>query len=365
MFKNPFSFEGRIRRTEYGISIIIYTICVTILNAIVGASNGDPAILLFAYIPLLWFLWAQGAKRCHDVGNSGWWQLIPFYFLWMIFQDGEPGSNKYGENPKGIGNNAQIYNATKVDGETEYTIKETDKEDGANFLDEKEGIYFLSTFANFGKPNGFQQSYWLTKDRETVKEIRSFNIDKSAIKVFPDSKIYAIGKDSANERNVISYSIYSYATEQYTRKDSFLGSSILFIDQISEEGTTLNSLQSFHRNLRMQNLDEGAFIVSNSDSFNVSKPKGLSRINDYLRKVNNVDFKKLSDRELVVYCETNWAKLQCYFSDAILLLNIYDTIYFTESQEVAQYVHQKGVFKIIDINGFERELLNITNNLHN
>src|SRR5690554_2913007 len=193
----------------------------------------------------------------------------------------------------------------------------------------------------------------------------SFNIDKSAIKVFPDSKIYAIGKDSANERNVISYSIYSYATEQYTRKDSFLGSSILFIDQISEEGTTLNSLQSFHRNLRMQNLDEGAFIVSNSDSFNVSKPKGLSRINDYLRKVNNVDFKKLSDRELVVYCETNWAKLQCYFSDAILLLNIYDTIYFTESQEVAQYVHQKGIFKIIDINGFERELLNITNNLHN
>src|SRR5690554_1320169 len=102
MFKNPFSFEGRIRRTEYGISIIIYTICVTILNAIVGASNGDPAILLFAYIPLLWFLWAQGAKRCHDVGNSGWWQLIPFYALWLIFQDGQPGVNQYGENPKGI-----------------------------------------------------------------------------------------------------------------------------------------------------------------------------------------------------------------------------------------------------------------------
>jgi len=102
MFKNPFSFDGRIRRTEYGVSVLIYAFCATILNAIVGASDGDAAILLFAYIPLLWFLWAQGAKRCHDVGNSGWWQLIPFYGFWLLFQDGQHGTNQYGENPKGI-----------------------------------------------------------------------------------------------------------------------------------------------------------------------------------------------------------------------------------------------------------------------
>lgn len=107
MFKNPFSFDGRIRRTEYGVSIIIYAVIATVVNVIIGASNGDAAILGLAFIPMLLFLWAQGAKRCHDVGNSGWWQLIPFYALWLLFQDGQHGENQYGENPKGIGNNNQ------------------------------------------------------------------------------------------------------------------------------------------------------------------------------------------------------------------------------------------------------------------
>jgi uncharacterized membrane protein YhaH (DUF805 family) len=100
MFSNSFSFEGRIRRTEYGISFIIYLIIFTIVNLIIE-SNVEASIIILVYIPLLWFLWAQGAKRCHDMGNSGWYQIIPFYVLWMIFADGEKGLiNKYGRNPK-------------------------------------------------------------------------------------------------------------------------------------------------------------------------------------------------------------------------------------------------------------------------
>jgi uncharacterized membrane protein YhaH (DUF805 family) len=67
-------------------------------------QGGAAAIVGLAYIPMLWFLWAQGAKRCHDRGNSGWYQIIPLYGLWMLFADSDNGVNEYGENPKGVGN---------------------------------------------------------------------------------------------------------------------------------------------------------------------------------------------------------------------------------------------------------------------
>ena len=99
MFSNPFSFDGRIRRMEFGISFIIYSIVFLFLNVIISISG--KTFFGLVYIPLLWFNWAQAAKRCHDLGKNGWWQIIPFYIFWLIFQDGQSGSNKYGYNPKG------------------------------------------------------------------------------------------------------------------------------------------------------------------------------------------------------------------------------------------------------------------------
>lgn len=98
MFSRPFSFEGRIRRLEYGLSMIAHTVGYLILYTIM--ESGVAPVFLLGYIPLFWFLWAQGAKRCHDRGNSGWFQIIPFYGLWMIFAEGERGSNTHGLNPK-------------------------------------------------------------------------------------------------------------------------------------------------------------------------------------------------------------------------------------------------------------------------
>ena len=106
MFQKTFSFNGRIRRIEYGLSYLMYFVGLGCISLITSSSG--PSLLLFIaallVIPLCWFIMAQGAKRCHDRGNSGWWQLIPFYGLWMLFADSQIGVNGYGLNPKGIGN---------------------------------------------------------------------------------------------------------------------------------------------------------------------------------------------------------------------------------------------------------------------
>lgn len=55
------------------------------MQGIVGvAAESDAAsalliLYLIMLVPYCWFIWAQGAKRCHDRGNSGWYQIIPFY----------------------------------------------------------------------------------------------------------------------------------------------------------------------------------------------------------------------------------------------------------------------------------------------
>lgn len=101
MFQNPFSFDGRIRRTEYGVSLMIYIFYYFILTAILELRTGLSAlIVLVCIIPLGWFMIAQAAKRCHDVGFSGWRQLIPFCPLYLLFQEGQSGENEYGSDPK-------------------------------------------------------------------------------------------------------------------------------------------------------------------------------------------------------------------------------------------------------------------------
>ena len=106
MFKSPFSFNGRIRRKEYALSVAIYFGTYLVIAALTGITRteiegfGSQLLFLICLVPLVWFLWAQGAKRCHDVGVNGWYQIIPFYFLYLLFKEGVSGINQYGNNPK-------------------------------------------------------------------------------------------------------------------------------------------------------------------------------------------------------------------------------------------------------------------------
>lgn len=103
MFSHVFSFRGRIRRLEYNIvNLVLYSVS-TMLSIFLESTNDDVALtfILLSMIPLFWIQYAEGAKRCHDLGHSGWFQIIPFYPFVMVFCKGESGTNEYGDNPKG------------------------------------------------------------------------------------------------------------------------------------------------------------------------------------------------------------------------------------------------------------------------
>ncbi|MCB0502752.1 MAG: DUF805 domain-containing protein [Bacteroidetes bacterium] len=103
MFKNPFSFKGRIRRLEYGLSYLMFIGGLMLTSSLYEFPIPDQiseTISIIALIPLAWFILAQCTKRCHDRNNSGWYQFIPFYRFFLFFLEGDIGDNNYGTDPK-------------------------------------------------------------------------------------------------------------------------------------------------------------------------------------------------------------------------------------------------------------------------
>ena len=118
VFKNYANFNGRARRSEYwkfwlfNIPAIAATYCLGVIIAAIAESPEVLAIPFIAegiyslviIIPRL----SVTCRRLHDVGKSGayiFFFLLPVigYILLMVwtFQDGQPYTNIYGEDPKG------------------------------------------------------------------------------------------------------------------------------------------------------------------------------------------------------------------------------------------------------------------------
>ena len=99
-------FKGRARRQEFWMYIVFYIVIGVVLGIIdsfIGIRILGGIFGLAVLIPSL----AVGARRLHDTGKSGWFQLlglIPFVgiIILIVFwaQEGVPEENKWGANPK-------------------------------------------------------------------------------------------------------------------------------------------------------------------------------------------------------------------------------------------------------------------------
>ena len=117
MFLRPFSFKGRIRRLEYGISMIIWLILLLGTTFIMEYSD-EPLLIILSlglYIGGLWFWLAQATKRAHDRNTPGPYIIIPFYIYYLLFAPSNKGVNDYGNSPKDPKASGNDYNTVTED----------------------------------------------------------------------------------------------------------------------------------------------------------------------------------------------------------------------------------------------------------
>ncbi len=94
-------FNGRARRKEYWMFVLIYMV-INVILAVLGMDIISMIVGLALLIPSI----SIGTRRLHDTGRSGWWQLIYFVpliglivMIVFLVQDSHD-DNDYGVNPK-------------------------------------------------------------------------------------------------------------------------------------------------------------------------------------------------------------------------------------------------------------------------
>lgn len=85
-----FSIDGRIKRSTY----VKFSLPFWLWCLLTGGLLGSPVV--FFTLILTISMICIGIKRCHDVGRKGWFILIPFYWVWLLFVKGDPFDNQYG-----------------------------------------------------------------------------------------------------------------------------------------------------------------------------------------------------------------------------------------------------------------------------
>jgi len=105
-FNNYFTFSGRSRRSEYWFWALFTFLGGAVFQVVDGITGVAIFYSIFSLVIIIPGL-ALGARRLHDIGKSGWWQLLWVAVLvgWVILiiwniRDSDEAPNSHGPNPK-------------------------------------------------------------------------------------------------------------------------------------------------------------------------------------------------------------------------------------------------------------------------
>ena len=103
-FKKFADFSGRAQREEYWMFVLFYlifSIILAVIDIVVGTAVLATIFGLVMLIPSI----SIAARRLHDTGRTGWWQLLIItgiglivLLVFMVLDSHD--ENKYGPNPK-------------------------------------------------------------------------------------------------------------------------------------------------------------------------------------------------------------------------------------------------------------------------
>ena len=119
--KNYTNFSGRARRKEYWMFLlfnILIIISLSFISGIISEISGNETSLVIVGIYILFIIvphLAVVVRRLHDINKSGGYWFVrfipiagPIWLLILLVEDSWDGTNRYGENPKGIRNDNLI-----------------------------------------------------------------------------------------------------------------------------------------------------------------------------------------------------------------------------------------------------------------
>ena len=86
-------FNGRASRAEYWWFALFYGL------VIFGTALVSETLSNLFWIALILPALSVGARRMHDIDNSGWWQIVPLIGFIFSLTEGTDGPNSFGEKP--------------------------------------------------------------------------------------------------------------------------------------------------------------------------------------------------------------------------------------------------------------------------